>query len=71
MVDPKAIGNIMAHAFPESAHKIEIFRHPLVIDAPSNACLGWFLYSAHKMHSEDYTQTLAVSLLQKRIDIDP
>ncbi len=61
----------MEQAFPEMAQTIGIWKHPLVVDAPSDVCLGWFLYSTHKMHSEDYKQALTETLRQQKIVIDP
>lgn len=70
-IDPYSIGSIMAGAFPEPATRIELFRNPMIIDAPEDVCLGWLLYSTHKMHSADYTKALVKSLLRKNIKIDP
>ena len=67
---PKEIGGIMAHSFPEPENTIEIFKNPIIVDAPSNMCLGWLLYSTHKIHSEDYTGALIRSLKLKDIVID-
>ena len=70
-VNPSEIGMMMEQAFPETTQTIGIWKHPLVVDAPSDVCLGWFLYSTRKMHSEDYKRALIETLRQQKIVIDP